>query len=92
MGYKCDIYKDKKGDLLSIYKEKAPLKILSKDNVSMIATLFEPNFKIADDAFEPPKDVEFMDMNNMQQNMPNDENHKMPNDQQKEMPKDQPKK
>ena len=76
LGYKCDIYKDKKGDILSIYKEKAPLKIVSKDNVSMTATLFEPNVKIADDAFEPPKDVEFMDMNAMQQNMPNDSLHK----------------
>lgn len=68
MGYKCDIYKDKKGDLLSVYKEKVPLKIVSKD-VSMTATVFEPDFKIADDIFEPPKDIEFMDMNNMQQNL-----------------------
>jgi hypothetical protein len=66
LGYKCDIYKDKKGDLLSIFKERVPLKIVSKD-VSMTATVFEPDIKIADDAFEPPKDIEFMDMNSMQQ-------------------------
>jgi hypothetical protein len=73
LGYKCDIYKDKKGDVLSIYKEKAPLKIVSQDNVTMTATIFEPNFKIADDALEPPKDVEFMDMDAMHQNLQQDQ-------------------
>jgi len=65
LGYKCDIYKSKEGDLVSVYKERVPLKMVSKD-MTMTATLFEPEAKIADDAFDPPKDIEFMDMDNMQ--------------------------
>jgi|WetSurMetagenome_2_1015567.scaffolds.fasta_scaffold118496_2 hypothetical protein len=65
LGYKCDIYKSKTGDLVSVYKERVPLKMVSKE-MTMTATLFEPDVKIADDAFDPPKDIEFMDLNNMQ--------------------------
>jgi hypothetical protein len=64
IGYKCDIYKNKKNELFSIYKERVPLKMTSKDAV-MTATSFEPDVKVADDYFDPPKDVEYKDMKDM---------------------------
>ena len=68
LGYKCDIYKNKKDETFSIYKERVPLKMVSKEG-TMTATIFEPDVKVADDAFDPPKDVEYKDMNDMKDMM-----------------------
>jgi hypothetical protein len=40
LGYKCDIYKNKKDETFSIYKERVPLKMVSKEG-TMTATIFE---------------------------------------------------
>ena len=64
LGYKCDSYKTKEGDLLSVYNERTLFKNISKD-VSMTAISFEANVKITDDIFEIPKNVNFVDMDKM---------------------------
>jgi len=68
LGYKCDIYKNKNDEKFSIYKEKYPLKVVSKEG-TMTATAFDPDVKVTDDTFEPPKDVEYKDMKDMQDMM-----------------------
>ena len=42
--------------------------MVSKEG-TMTATIFEPDVKVADDAFDPPKDVEYKDMNDMKDMM-----------------------
>jgi len=60
LGYKCDIYKDKKGVKYWIYKDAAPLKVVSETS-TMEATKFEPGIKLDDSFFTPPSDVDYMD-------------------------------
>ncbi|MBM4157315.1 MAG: DUF4412 domain-containing protein [Ignavibacteria bacterium] len=63
MGYKCDIYKNKEGTA-SVYQDKVVLKSVDKD-ATFTAVLFEPDAKFGDDVFEPPKDINFIDMDKM---------------------------
>lgn len=66
LGYKCDTY-TKGEEKISIYKDMVALKF-SDGKTNMTATEFEPNAKLADDFFDPPKDIEFKsmdDLNNM---------------------------
>jgi hypothetical protein len=65
LGYKCDVYKTKDGSLISIYKEAFGLKIVDKNKKEVVATAFEQDVKLADDFFTPPKDVEYMDLDNL---------------------------
>jgi hypothetical protein len=65
LGYKCDVYKTKDGSTISIYKEAFGLKIVDKSKKEVVATVFEQDVKIADDFFTPPKDVEYMDLDNL---------------------------
>jgi len=64
LGYKCDIYKDKEGNTYYFYKDQAVLKMETKSG-TMVATKFEPDAKFDDSFFEPPKDIEYMDMGKM---------------------------
>jgi len=64
LGYTCNIYKDKNGNIFHIYKDQAMLKMEFKSG-TMVATKFEPDVKLEDSFFEVPKDVEFMDMGNL---------------------------
>lgn len=68
LGYTCDIYKDKEGNTYYFYKDQALLKLESK-NSKMEAVKFEPDIKLEDSFFEPPKDVEFMDIGNLNLDM-----------------------
>lgn len=65
LGYKCDVYKTKDGTMISIYKDAFGLKIVDKDKKEIVATMFEQDVKIAEDFFTPPKDVEYMDLDNL---------------------------
>jgi|WetSurMetagenome_2_1015567.scaffolds.fasta_scaffold229096_2 hypothetical protein len=69
LGYKCDIYKTKQDSKISVYKDIFALKEVDKNNDVLVATVFEPDVKLADDFFTPPKDIEFLDMNDMQNMM-----------------------
>ena len=69
LGYKCDVYQTKEGSKISVYKDYFALKIVEKDNNAFVATVFEPDVKLNDDYFTPPKDVDFLDMNNMKNMM-----------------------
>jgi hypothetical protein len=64
LGYTCNKYTDKKGNTYYIYKDQATLKMEFKGG-TMEATKFEPDVKLEDSFFEVPKDVEFMDMGNL---------------------------
>ncbi|MCX7833218.1 MAG: hypothetical protein N2490_03295 [Ignavibacteria bacterium] len=69
LGYKCDVYK--KGDeSICLYQDFIALKYAKGDEV-LIATAFEPDAKISDSDLEPPKDIEYMDMNEMMKNLDN---------------------
>jgi hypothetical protein len=65
LGYKCDVYKTKDGSTISIYKDAFGLKIIDKNKKEVVATIFEQDVKLADDFFTPPKDVEYMDLDNL---------------------------
>jgi len=67
LGYKCDIYK-KGEETISIYQDLIALKFTKGEEI-MIATAFEPDVKISDSDLEPPKDIEYLDMNEMMKNM-----------------------
>ena len=64
IGKKCVIYKDKHGVKYSVYQEKIPLKIVM-EKVTMQAKSLDVDVKISDDMFNPPKDVEFIEMDKM---------------------------
>ncbi len=64
IGKKCEIYKDKNGIKYSVYKERIPLKIVM-EKITMQAKELDIDPKISDDMFNPPKDVEFSDMDKM---------------------------
>ncbi len=67
LGYKCNIYK--KGDeSVSLHQDLIALKFAKGEEI-MIATAFEPDAKISDSELEPPKDIEYLDMNEMMKNM-----------------------
>ena len=65
LGYKCDIYLTKMGDKISIYKDNYVLKIVDKNNMTYNAVVYEPEIKLADDFFQPPKNLEYMRMEDM---------------------------
>jgi hypothetical protein len=64
IGKQCVIYKDKHGIKYSVYQEKVPLKIVM-EKVTMQAKSLETDVKISDDMFNPPKNVEFIEMDKM---------------------------
>ena len=63
LGYKCDIY-TKGAEKIWIYKDMMALKF-SDGKTTLEAKEFEPNAKIADDFFDPPKDIEFKSMDDL---------------------------
>lgn len=73
IGKKCVIYKDKHGIKYSVYQEKVPLKIVM-EKVTMQAKSLDIGAKISDDMFEPPKDVEFVEMDKMMEGMKDTKN------------------
>lgn len=67
----CDIYKSKDGDYkISVYKETIPLKF-DMGEVVMVATKMNPNVKVTDEMFIPPKDVEYIEMDDMMKDVDN---------------------
>ncbi len=67
LGYKCDVYK--KGDeTIWLYQDMIALKFAKGEEV-MVATAFEPDAKISDSDLEPPKDIEYMDMEQMMKDL-----------------------
>jgi hypothetical protein len=64
IGKKCIIYQDKNGIKYSVYQEKIPLKIVMP-KVTMQAKSLDVDVKISDDMFNPPNDVEFIEMDKM---------------------------
>ena len=71
IGYKCDIYKCKDDKTFYMYKELVPLKIITKTG-TIEAKSFEADVKLSDDFFNEPKDVEYMDMNDLQKGLMNE--------------------
>ena len=57
LGYKCDVYQTKEGSKISVYKDYIGLKMVEKSGKTFIATAFEPDIKLANDFFSPPKDI-----------------------------------
>ena len=64
IGKKCDILQDTKGTKFSVYKDKVPLKIVMEKSTIQAKSL-DMNAKISDDMLEPPKDVDYTDMDKM---------------------------
>jgi hypothetical protein len=64
IGKKCDIYQDKNGIKYSVYEGKVPLKIVMP-KMTMQAKKLEVDMKIDDSMFDPPKDVEYIEMDKM---------------------------
>lgn len=58
------IYQDKNGIKYSLYKDKIPLKIVSK-NTTMTAKSLDLDAKFSNDIFTTPKDIEYLDMDKM---------------------------
>ena len=63
IGYKCDIY-TKGEEKIWIYQDKMALKF-TDGKMTMTASIFEPNVKLADDFLDPPKDIEFKSMDDL---------------------------
>jgi len=63
IGYKCDIY-TKGEEKMWIYQDKVALKF-TDGKMTMTASIFEPEAKVADDFFDPPKDIEFKSMDDL---------------------------
>lgn len=65
LGYnKCNVYKAPNNTTFSLYKDMVALRVKG-DKFEMVAKEFDPSASIGDEMFEPPKDVEYMDMNNL---------------------------
>ena len=64
LGYSCDIYKDKEGNQYYFYKDVVMLKVITQHG-SMEATKFEPDVKLEDKFFDPPKDVDYTNPGDM---------------------------
>jgi hypothetical protein len=75
IGKKCDIYQDKNGIKYSVYEGKIPLKIVMP-KTTLQATKLEVNAKINESMFEPPKDVEFIEMDKMMEGLKDMKNPK----------------
>lgn len=71
LGYKCEIYKHKeKNFTVSLYEKTVPLRMGTADgNTVMKAIKFEKDYKTTDDMFTAPKDVKYVDMTNMLEEM-----------------------
>ncbi len=70
LGKECEIYDTGKGTTISVYEKKAVLAIKSKE-MTMIATQFDTNPGLSESDFDVPKDVEFIDMEDMMKGMKN---------------------
>jgi hypothetical protein len=64
LGYSCDIYKDKEGNQYYFYKDVVMLKVITQHG-SMEATKFEPDVKLEDKFFDPPKDIDYTNPGDM---------------------------
>lgn len=76
LGYKCEIYKHKEKDFaVSLYEKTVPLKFATANgNTVLKAKRFESPYKVTDDMFMPPKDVEYKDMTKMMEELQNFKN------------------
>ncbi len=63
LGYKCDIY-TKGAEKIWIYKDMMALKF-SDGKSTLEAKIFEPDIKLDDNFFDPPKDIEFKSMDDL---------------------------
>ena len=63
IGYKCDIY-TKGEETIWIYHDKMALKF-TDGKMTMTASVFEPDVKLAGDFLDPPKDIEFKSMDDL---------------------------
>lgn len=63
IGYKCDVY-SKGEEKMWIYQDKMALKF-TDGKMTMTASAFEPEAKVAADFFDPPKDIEFKSMDDL---------------------------
>ena len=65
LGKKCDLKITDHNDTMAVY-QGYPLKAnFRSKGFYMLATKFEPDVKVTDDMFDPPKDVTFMDYSMM---------------------------
>jgi len=63
LGYKCTVYtKDK--EKVWIYKDAVALKF-TDGKTTMVASAFEPDAKVAEGFFDPPKDIDFQSMDDL---------------------------
>lgn len=67
LGYKCDVY-TKENEKICLYQDLIALKY-AKGDETLVATAFEPDAKISDSDLEPPKDIEYQDLNEMMKNL-----------------------
>jgi len=63
LGFSCDNYKSQNNDIFSVYKERIPLKIVSREKVIQ-ALLLEAAADVTDETVTPPKDIKFKELNN----------------------------
>ncbi len=63
IGYKCDVY-SKGEEKIWIYQDKMALKF-TDGKMTMTASTFEPEAKVAPDFFDPPKDIDFKSMDDL---------------------------
>ncbi|MDD5361967.1 MAG: hypothetical protein PHN88_07530 [Ignavibacteria bacterium] len=63
IGYKCDVY-SKGEEKIWVYKDMAALKF-TDGKTTMTATAFEPDAKLTETFFDPPKDIEFQSMDDL---------------------------
>lgn len=70
LGRDCTIYQDKKGTKYSVYQDKYPLKIVMP-KTTITAKSFDIDVKVADDMFDPPKDINYVEMDKMMEGLKN---------------------
>ena len=75
IGKKCEIFQDTNGIKYSVYDGKIPLKIVMP-KTTLQATKLEIDPKIEESMFEPPKDVEFIEMDKMMEGLKDMKNPK----------------
>jgi hypothetical protein len=63
IGYKCDVY-TKGEEKIWIYQDKMALKF-TDGKMTMTASVFEPDVKLAEDFLNPPKDIDFKSMDDL---------------------------
>lgn len=86
IGKHCDIYQSNKNpDLkMSVYQEMIPLKVVTK-KMTLVATKLDQDVNVKDDIFNPPSDVNYLDMDNMMKDLKDPNKMKDAEEQMKKM-------